>query len=81
MATVTNAVGPSTVREVNGTPADRIESKPHLTHTTTNISMTPEMFEKLYLTPKIPHAVDHAARFANAAPLGFLGYVRQPFLR
>jgi len=56
-------------------PTDRIESKPQLTHTTTNISMTPEMFEKLYLTPKTPHAVDHAGRFANAAPLGFLGYV------
>jgi len=69
----TAETGP-TVREVNG--SDRIEKGPALAHTTTNISMTPELFEKLYLTPKVPHAVEHAGKFANATPLGFLGYVR-----
>lgn len=55
--------------------SDRIESKAPLTHTTTNISISPELFEKLYLAPKVPHAGENAAKFANAVPLGFLGYV------
>lgn len=78
MATTTanpETTGDSTIREVNGTKTDRIEKEPHLTHTTTNISLSPELFEKLYLAPKIPHASDHATRYANASPLGFLGYV------
>lgn len=54
---------------------DTIAHKPLLTHTTTNISLSPEQFERLYLAPKVPHAADHAARFANAVPLGFLGSV------
>ena len=71
----TAATGP-TYREVNsGAGSDRIDKGPALAHTTTNISMTPELFEKLYLTPKVPHAVEHAGKFANATPLGFLGYV------
>lgn len=79
MAATTNSTGPETVRNVNDEPADRIDSKPELAHAVTNISMTPEMFEKMYLTPKTPHAVDHATRYANAAPLGFLGFVIATF--
>jgi len=69
-----------TVKEVHGTgtPADRIESN-QLHHTTTNISLSPELFEKLYLAPKIPHAVEHATQYANATPLGFLGFVISTF--
>ncbi|KAF2181109.1 hypothetical protein K469DRAFT_590584 [Zopfia rhizophila CBS 207.26] len=48
---------------------------PPLTHSTTNISISPELFEKLYLTPKVPHAASYEKRFANATPLGFLGFV------
>lgn len=62
---------------VNGVDHDRIDKSPHLTHTSTNISISPELFEKLYLNPKVPHAGDHG-RYANATPLGFLGYVLQP---
>ncbi|KAF2240636.1 plasma membrane ammonium transporter [Trematosphaeria pertusa] len=79
MATATVDPEPSTIREVNGSGPDHIAKQPGLAHTTTNISMTPELFEKLYLAPKIPHAVDHAARFANATPLGFLGFVISTF--
>jgi hypothetical protein len=53
---------------------DRIEKKPQLSHTTTNISLSPELFEKLYLSPKVPHASENVAKYANATPLGFLGY-------
>jgi hypothetical protein len=54
---------------------DQIEKKPQLSHTTTNISLSPELFEKLYLSPKVPHASENVAKYANATPLGFLGYV------
>lgn len=43
--------------------------------TSTNISISPELFEKLYLGPKTPHATDNAAKYANAGALGFLGFV------
>ncbi|KAH7115250.1 plasma membrane ammonium transporter [Dendryphion nanum] len=82
MATTTTTTSESTgptVREVNGHGSDRIDKGTPLTHTTTNISLSPELFEKLYLAPKIPHAVDHATRYANATPLGFLGFVISTF--
>jgi hypothetical protein len=53
---------------------DSIEKQPQLSHATTNISMSPELFEKLYLSPKVPHA-ESVVKYANATPLGFLGYV------
>ncbi|CAK7200893.1 hypothetical protein SEUCBS139899_003592 [Sporothrix eucalyptigena] len=46
-----------------------------LNRTQTAVTMSPEMFEKLYLTPKVPHAGDNIKRFANPTPLGFLGFV------
>jgi len=70
MATTTTTHEPI----VHNSDADRIERKPQLTHTTTNISLSPELFEKLYLAPKVPHAADNAGKYANATPLGFLGY-------
>ncbi|PSN64767.1 plasma membrane ammonium transporter [Corynespora cassiicola Philippines] len=64
---------------MNGASRDYIEKDPGLTHTTTNITISPELFEKLYLAPKVPHATDNAGRFANATPLGFLGFVISVF--
>lgn len=58
---------------VRDSESDHIETKPHLSHATTNISMSPELFEKLYLSPKVPHA-ESVVKYANATPLGFLGY-------
>ncbi|RMZ66137.1 plasma membrane ammonium transporter (Ato3) [Pyrenophora seminiperda CCB06] len=69
----------STMREVSAarstsSDSDRIEKEAHrLGHATTTISLTPEQFEKLYLSPKTPRASRKATRFANAAPLGFMG--------
>ncbi|KAL6246004.1 hypothetical protein RBB50_007157 [Rhinocladiella similis] len=61
------------------TPPDRdlIEEKPALSHTVSTgaISISPELFEKLYLTPKVPHSGDNIKRFANPTPLGFVGFV------
>jgi len=55
--------------------------KPRLTHTISSgaVSMSPELFEKLYLTPKTPHAGDNIRRFANPTPLGFVGFVISTF--
>lgn len=50
--------------------------KPQLTQTVSNAyTISPELFEKLYLTPKVPRAGDAAKRYANATPLGFVGFV------
>lgn len=57
---------------------DIVEEKPNpLSHTVSAgaISISPELFEKLYLTPKVPHAGDAIKRFANPTPLGFVGFV------
>jgi succinate-acetate transporter protein len=50
--------------------------KPQLTQTVSNAyTISPELFEKLYLTPKVPHVGDATKRYANATPLGFVGFV------
>jgi len=51
--------------------------KPQLTQTMSagGFSISPELFEKLYLTPKVPHAGDNIKRFANPTPMGFVGFV------
>lgn len=50
--------------------------KPQLTQTVSNAyTISPELFEKLYLTPKVPRVGDNAKRYANATPLGFVGFV------
>ncbi|KAI0598105.1 GPR1/FUN34/yaaH family-domain-containing protein [Biscogniauxia sp. FL1348] len=41
----------------------------------TGVTMSPELFEKLYLTPKVPHTGDYHRRFANPTALGFIGFV------
>ncbi|KAI1290482.1 GPR1/FUN34/yaaH family-domain-containing protein [Xylaria venustula] len=45
----------------------------------TIVSMPAELFEKLYLTPKAPHAGNNARAFANPTPLGFIGFVISTF--
>jgi uncharacterized protein len=50
--------------------------KTQLTETVSNAyTISPELFEKLYLTPKVPHTGDAIKRYANATPLGFVGFV------
>ncbi|KAI4931784.1 hypothetical protein J4E85_004381 [Alternaria conjuncta] len=63
----------------HSTDSDRIDKEPHLAHASTNISISPELFEKLYLAPKTPHANDRVGKYANATPLGFLGFVISTF--
>jgi len=50
-----------------------------LHRTTTGVTMSPELFEKLYLTPKVPHVGDYNRRFANPTALGFVGFVISTF--
>jgi len=50
-----------------------------LHRTTTGVTMSPELFEKLYLTPKVPRVGDNLKRFANPTPLGFVGFVLSVF--
>lgn len=55
--------------------------KPHLSQTMSagGMSISPELFEKLYLTPKTPRVGDNVKRFANPTPLGFVGFVISDF--
>ena len=57
--------------------SDSIE--PSLHKTATNITLSPELFEKLYLTPKVPHVGDANKRYANPTPMGFVGFVISTF--
>lgn len=50
-----------------------VDREPGLTKTMSAVTMSPELFEKLYLTPKVPHPGDYYKRFANPTPLGFVG--------
>lgn len=52
-------------------------TRPNLTHQNTGISISPELFEKLYLQPKIPHL--GLSRFANPTPMGLTGFVISTF--
>lgn len=49
------------------------------THTISGMTISSELFEKLYMTPKTPHAGDYNKRFANPTPLGFVGFVISTF--
>lgn len=70
MAAITTAQPIHSSRSID---SDHIEKEPQLTHAQTNISISPELFEKLYLAPKTPHANERVGQYANAVPLGFLG--------
>ncbi|KAI0593199.1 GPR1/FUN34/yaaH family-domain-containing protein [Biscogniauxia sp. FL1348] len=52
-----------------------------LRRTDTSVTMPPELFEKLYLSPKVtvPHVGDRNRRFANPTALGFVGFVISTF--
>ncbi|TKA72328.1 hypothetical protein B0A55_06753 [Friedmanniomyces simplex] len=45
------------------------------TQTIGGMTISPELFEKLYLTPKVPRVGDYNKRFANPTPMGFVGFV------
>lgn len=49
------------------------------TQTSGGMTISPELFEKLYLTPKTPHVGDNFKRFANPTPMGFVGFVISTF--
>jgi len=61
--------------ENNGGARTIHDEEKGLHRTTTGVTMSPELFEKLYLTPKVPHVGDYNRRFANPTALGFVGYV------
>lgn len=44
------------------------------TNTISGMTISPELFEKLYLTPKVPKS-----GFANPTPMGFVGFVISTF--
>lgn len=64
--------------DIEAAKPERIASDPDLRLTQTNtiggMTISPELFEKLYLTPKVPKA-----GFANPTPMGFVGFVISTF--
>ncbi|CAK7568200.1 MAG: hypothetical protein SEPTF4163_006185 [Sporothrix epigloea] len=51
-----------------------LDEEKGLDRTQTAVTMSPEMFEKLYLTPKVPLAGNNIKRFANPTPVGLIGF-------
>ena len=49
------------------------------TQTSSAMTISPELFEKLYLSPKTPHSGDALNRFANPTAMGFVGFVISTF--
>ncbi|KAL9087133.1 MAG: hypothetical protein Q9165_006784 [Trypethelium subeluteriae] len=47
--------------------------------TSSAMTISPELFEKLYLSPKTPHSGDALNRFANPTAMGFVGFVISTF--
>ncbi|KXL47644.1 hypothetical protein M433DRAFT_152715 [Acidomyces richmondensis BFW] len=47
--------------------------------TISGMTISPELFEKLFLTPKVPHKGDAYKRFANPTPMGVVGFVISTF--
>lgn len=63
----------ATTHDRNGLVED-IEKGEHITRTQTGVTISPELFEKLYFAPKTPHVGDYNRRFANPTALGFVGF-------
>ncbi|KAI0104246.1 GPR1/FUN34/yaaH family-domain-containing protein [Nemania sp. FL0031] len=63
----------------NTTVTNNHDIEKGLHRTDTTVTMPPELFEKLYLTPKVPHVGDYNQRFANPTALGFMGFVISTF--
>ncbi|KAI1818239.1 GPR1/FUN34/yaaH family-domain-containing protein [Poronia punctata] len=56
-------------------PTTHQDDEKSLHRSPTGVTMSPELFEKLYLSPKVPRAGDYNKRFANPTALGFIGFV------
>ena len=73
-------MSPSPSRRVSPGEDDIETTKmPRLSQTQTGVTISPELFEKLYLTPKTPHLDESYKRFANITPLGLVGFVISTF--
>ncbi|KAI1499269.1 GPR1/FUN34/yaaH family-domain-containing protein [Biscogniauxia marginata] len=62
-----------------GSVSNNYDEEKGLRRTETTVTMPPELFEKLYLNPKVPHVGDYNRRFANPTALGFVGFVISTF--
>ncbi|KAI1630676.1 GPR1/FUN34/yaaH family-domain-containing protein [Biscogniauxia mediterranea] len=62
-----------------GVVTNHYDEEKGLRRTDTSVTMPPELFEKLYLSPKVSHAGDYNRRFANPTALGFVGFVISTF--
>ncbi|KAJ4415614.1 hypothetical protein N0V82_007248 [Gnomoniopsis sp. IMI 355080] len=51
-----------------------LDAEKGLTQTTSGVTMSPELFERLYFAPKTPHVGDYNKKFANPTALGFVGF-------
>ncbi|KAB5554364.1 GPR1/FUN34/yaaH family-domain-containing protein [Coniochaeta sp. 2T2.1] len=70
---------PDRTEVIHHTHSDEEKGGAGLHRTVTGVTMSPELFEKLYLTPKVPHVGDANKRYANPTALGFVGFVISTF--
>lgn len=58
----------------SGNKLNRIETEEQLRSVLTNASISPELFEKLYLSPKNEVAGDLRKTFGNPTPMAVMGF-------
>ncbi|GAW17795.1 hypothetical protein ANO14919_072620 [Xylariales sp. No.14919] len=71
--------GTSSTHTLTPCHTDDLDVEKGLGRAQTTVSIPSELFEKLCLAPKVPHAGNDTRRFANPTPLGFVGFVISTF--
>ncbi|KAK3718349.1 hypothetical protein LTR37_005162 [Vermiconidia calcicola] len=79
MSSSPNRGGRSDMDDIKTAQSHEIGHGLSQTQTISGMTISPELFEKLYITPKVPHVGDNYKRFANPTPLGFVGFVISTF--
>ena len=60
---------------VHGSPHTHYDSEEKLRYELAKtVTLTPELYERLFLSPKTPVAGDLRSRFGNPTPVGVLGF-------
>ncbi|KAI1282910.1 GPR1/FUN34/yaaH family-domain-containing protein [Xylaria sp. FL0933] len=78
--TITEAnYGTHSTHTLTPCPSGEVDVEKGFSRNQATVSISAELFEKLCLAPKAPHAGNNARRFANPTPLGFVGFVISTF--
>ncbi|KAI1355538.1 GPR1/FUN34/yaaH family-domain-containing protein [Xylaria sp. FL0043] len=78
--TITEAnYGTHSTHTLTPCPSGEVDVEKGFSRNQATVSISADLFEKLCLAPKAPHAGNNTRRFANPTPLGFVGFVISTF--